>query len=114
MLLDYSRKTGTPRLPPPPPSPMIFLPCLTSISSTTAPNCSMALTVCKKTQNKTKKKHGENGRCQASECERDHAHVGRPTRSPLSASSGWTLPCSVRPVLKPAFLHSRRGAPLPQ
>lgn len=36
------------------------------------------------------------------------ADARRRTRSPLCASSGWTLPCSVRPVLKPAFLRSRR------
>lgn len=29
------------------------------------------------------------------------------TRAPLWASSGWMLPCSVRPVLMPAFLHDR-------
>lgn len=95
--------------PPAPPalwrSPMIFLPCRMSISSTTAPNCSMALTVCKK----KKKKSQSTSPRQAWEHWEDGPDMSRRTRSPLCASCGCTLPCSVRPVLKPAFLPSTNG-----
>lgn len=86
-------------------SPIIFLPCLISISSMTAPNCSMALTVCKQSQSGHQANNWER--------QQDRLDFGRRTRSALWDSSGCTLPCSVRPVLKPAFLHSGKRLLLP-
>lgn len=52
---------------------------------------------------KKKKRQSSSG-----EHQEDRPDMRTRTRSPLFASSGCTLPCSVRPVLKPAFLHSRK------
>lgn len=117
--------------------PMILLPCFRSSSSITSPNCSMALTAWEKTGEKEDIHRWKTipaseepfvfymypmglwlkGSLSVKDKFIRTSYVLLKwwcvsqlclTRAPLWASSGWTLPCSVRPVPMPAFLHDRR------